>query len=945
VDLRDIKERVSLADLFGISTKQRQITCPFPAHKHGRGRSTPSLTINHATNVFNCWGCGAAGSPVDYFMHAEGLDLPSAIRRLADHAGVTLDPPTPEEQERMSREERRGKCLAIAAAYFVTQLQGEPHAYLLSRGFSEETLAELGIGYDDGRLGWFVQVNHADLLDDFLACGLIRVDEDGRHRDYFYKRIVFPFVAGGRVRHFSGRAMGAAMPKYKHMPARDGAGEDLPLGAGMEWLYLEDNLRRGTDVFAFEGQPDTITAHQWDIHAVGVPGARAFKTHAQKFRGKRVWLCFDNDTAGAEGLTIAAQMLDEAGAKGVYVLTPPEGFNDWNDWARAGGTAEQFRSMAAAAPTFVSAMITAIDPQALPDVKGSSLVPVWRILARRDPAERDGYIDLINKHLKVTRKAARDSINAELKRQQEAQAKAATQTETADAQIIFEDRTYLVPALDYHFNSPATAVTTVYVPTKRPVPLKDGSVIDDEVIDPYLVKVTIDGETRKTEFAPIRSLKLTAKELRRVPSLNTVSGRWRLNGRHPYSVENFVKGKAPAVDVVKLYDDIRGLFTRYIHLQDERDFDLLTCWAMQSYVYPLFHAVGYLWLHGPRESGKSTIAAFLTELCFNAKKADSMTESVMFRSVEANRCTVMIDEAERLKNTDKDPSAANLALIANGGYKRGGGAERNEPVPGGGWEVVTYDTYSPKVFASIEDLNFVLASRCIRITSETASAEEVVLLKDVAQNAHRLWPVYADLRDRLHVAALQNFDEINYAYTDVLLEADELRHLRGREREMWMPLLSIAALIDDRRFPEGTDVDEDLLVGVRLVELQKSKHTSLKAREKEVRLDLAVLAWTHEFITSEEIGVMRQGFDGKGDYYILQDLADLCTERAKETGMIAKDTGISPRRVKGFLIKLGAIDDLENDRPRDPADNKPKRVIQVDISRMSAAIERYGAIS
>lgn len=63
-----------------------QATCPFHNDTH------PSLSVNHVTGKFNCFGCGKMGSIFDYYMERYSVDFPTAKEALAKEAGLTAEP-------------------------------------------------------------------------------------------------------------------------------------------------------------------------------------------------------------------------------------------------------------------------------------------------------------------------------------------------------------------------------------------------------------------------------------------------------------------------------------------------------------------------------------------------------------------------------------------------------------------------------------------------------------------------------------------------------------------------------------------------------------------------------------------------------------------------------------------------------------------------------------
>src|SRR5438445_765014 len=58
--------------------------CPFHQEK------TPSFTVSPSRQTFHCFGCGAGGSVFRFVMDYEHIDFPSAVRKLAARAGVTV---------------------------------------------------------------------------------------------------------------------------------------------------------------------------------------------------------------------------------------------------------------------------------------------------------------------------------------------------------------------------------------------------------------------------------------------------------------------------------------------------------------------------------------------------------------------------------------------------------------------------------------------------------------------------------------------------------------------------------------------------------------------------------------------------------------------------------------------------------------------------------------
>ncbi len=91
-----------------------------------------------------------------------------------------------------------------------------------------------------------------------------------------------------------------------------------------------------------------------------------------------------------------------------------------------------------------------------------------------------------------------------------------------------------------------------------------------------------------------------------------------------------------------------------------------------------------------------------------------MTAASLFRTLHARGGSLLLDEAERLKQA-RDPDVGEILSMLLAGYKRGGSAMRLEAV-GDSFRPVTFDVFGPKALACIAGLPPALASRAIPIT-------------------------------------------------------------------------------------------------------------------------------------------------------------------------------------------------------------------------------------
>ena len=73
----------------------------------------------------------------------------------------------------------------------------------------------------------------------------------------------------------------------------------------------------------------------------------------------------------------------------------------------------------------------------------------------------------------------------------------------------------------------------------------------------------------------------------------------------PPSIKAFVAGSADVPNPVELYADIRQVYETYIEFAHEEYYDIMTLFVMGSYVFRLFHSLGYIHFNGTAASGKS----------------------------------------------------------------------------------------------------------------------------------------------------------------------------------------------------------------------------------------------------------------------------------------------------------------------------------------------------
>ena len=284
--------------------------CPFHAEK------TPSFTVSPRKQFYHCFGCGAHGTAIGFLMAYERLEFPDAVEDLARQVGLDV-PKTGGGPSGSGSFRPLLDWLTQADRFFRQQLREHPARqravdYLRQRGLTGQIAASFGIGYAPP--GWSnlsrVLGEAGATVQDLIDAGLASRDEQGRPRDRFRDRIMFPIRdRRGRVIAFGGRALdGDTTPKYLNSP------ETLVFHKGAELYGLHEariHTQRLRRLVVVEGYMDVVALAQHDIpYAVATLGTATTPEHVERlFRTvSDLVFCFDGDRAGRAAATRALEV-------------------------------------------------------------------------------------------------------------------------------------------------------------------------------------------------------------------------------------------------------------------------------------------------------------------------------------------------------------------------------------------------------------------------------------------------------------------------------------------------------------------------------------------------------------------------------------------------------------------------------------------------------------
>lgn len=300
--------------------------CPFHKEK------TPSFIINPQRQIYHCFGCGAGGNVISFIMAYEHVDFVTAVKMLAQKAGITLTLSHAEEQKGPAKDVLYEIHEKIAAFYH-EQLLKTPAVlkYLEKRNIPNETITNFRIGFAPDQ--WDTVIKWADSrysIELLETAGLILSSRNKQKSttryDRFRQRLMFPICdEQGRVIGFSGRVLNAADKggKYVNSP-------DTPLFHKSRVLYAMDKARKNIaesgEAIICEGQIDVIRCHIAGFtSAVAAQGTAFTEDHARiiKRYADGVIIVFDSDTAGKNSALRAAAVFAQAGLAARIASLPP----------------------------------------------------------------------------------------------------------------------------------------------------------------------------------------------------------------------------------------------------------------------------------------------------------------------------------------------------------------------------------------------------------------------------------------------------------------------------------------------------------------------------------------------------------------------------------------------------------------------------------------------
>lgn len=318
--------------------------CPFHNEK------TPSFTVSPAKNIYKCFGCGAAGNPINFVMDHEQMTYPEALKYLAKKYNIEVQEKevTPEEKAKQDKKESLFLVSQFAKDQFINNLHKTDEgksvglSYFKNRGISNEMMEKFGLGYAFEERTHFTKIalDKGYKKEHLIGAGLISERND-RVYDRFFGRVLFP------IHNLSGRPIGfgarilqtnAKAAKYLNSPETEIYHKsDVLYGL----YHAKRTMIQKDNCFLVEGYTDVISFHQKGIENVVASSGTSLTPGQIKLIRRftpNITVLYDGDAAGIKASFRGIDLILQEGMN-VKVVTFPEG-EDPDSFARSHSSAE-----------------------------------------------------------------------------------------------------------------------------------------------------------------------------------------------------------------------------------------------------------------------------------------------------------------------------------------------------------------------------------------------------------------------------------------------------------------------------------------------------------------------------------------------------------------------------------------------------------------------------
>ncbi len=165
-----------------------------------------------------------------------------------------------------------------------------------------------------------------------------------------------------------------------------------------------------------------------------------------------------------------------------------------------------------------------------------------------------------------------------------------------------------------------------------------------------------------------------------------------------------------SIKLGEVLDQLRGFLSSFIAFERDSHLVAIVLWIAHSWVFDCFEQTPYLYINSPvKRCGKSRLLKCLGLLCPRPWLVVSPSEAVVYRKIQRDTPTLLLDEVDTIYSTKGGDANEGLRALLNAGYERGLVVSR---CVGPNLALADFKVYCPKVLAGIGRLPDTVADRC-----------------------------------------------------------------------------------------------------------------------------------------------------------------------------------------------------------------------------------------
>ena len=238
-------------------------------------------------------------------------------------------------------------------------------------------------------------------------------------------------------------------------------------------------------------------------------------------------------------------------------------------------------------------------------------------------------------------------------------------------------------------------------------------------------------------------------------------------------------GLPKPADLRTLLDEIHAFLRHFISFTSDAQPVVIALWVAHAWLIEAFQFTPYLHIFSPtKQCGKSRLLDCLDLLVPNPWRAVSMSVAALFRTIEKEQPTLLVDEVDAVFSHGKDEGKEDLRSMLNAGFERGSKVRR---CVGPNFDVKDFAVFCPKALAGIGKLPDTVSDRCIPIRLVRKKKSEAV------QRFRK-----RDVNTEPITQALRQYAQRQDLLEELRMGSVEVKELRDRQNDICEPLILIA---------------------------------------------------------------------------------------------------------------------------------------------------------